>query len=101
MLIFISQENQEIMSSVCVFRSVQELAHIEFKPEIGTWPWAPVVQKNISVPEVRQFFLTLYLNNFSFGMGNPKKIYCLGHMAPGLEQRRFHGHTRAYQACKN
>jgi hypothetical protein len=35
------------------FRSVQELAHIEFKPEIGTWPWAPVVQKNISVPEVR------------------------------------------------
>ena len=25
-------------------RSFGELANIEFKPEIGTWPWAPVVQ---------------------------------------------------------
>ena len=32
-------------------RSFHELTNIEFKPEIGTWPWAPVVQKNISVPE--------------------------------------------------
>ena len=32
-------------------RSFHELSNIEFKPEIGTWPWAPVVQKNISVPE--------------------------------------------------
>ena len=26
-------------------RSWGELASIEFKPEIGTWPWAPVVQE--------------------------------------------------------
>ena len=32
-------------------RSFHELSNIEFKPEIGTWPWAPVVQLNISVPE--------------------------------------------------
>ena len=32
-------------------RSFAELTNVEFKPEIGTWPWAPVVQKNISVPE--------------------------------------------------
>ena len=32
-------------------RSFAELTNIEFKPEIGTWPWAPVVQKNISVPK--------------------------------------------------
>ena len=25
-------------------RSFGELANIEFKPEIGTWPWSPVVQ---------------------------------------------------------
>ena len=25
-------------------RSAAELTNIEFKPEIGTWPWAPVVQ---------------------------------------------------------
>ena len=25
-------------------RSFGELANIEFKPEIGTWSWAPVVQ---------------------------------------------------------
>ena len=25
-------------------RSAEELTNIEFKPEIGTWPWAPVVQ---------------------------------------------------------
>ena len=27
-------------------RSFAELTNIEFKPEIGTWPWAPVVQVN-------------------------------------------------------
>ncbi|XP_059086237.1 neuroligin-like protein glit-1 [Tigriopus californicus] len=32
-------------------RSAAELTNIEFKPEIGTWPWAPVVQVNISMPE--------------------------------------------------
>lgn len=32
-------------------RSFHELTNIEFKPEFGTWPWAPVVQLNISVPE--------------------------------------------------
>ncbi len=31
-------------------RSFAELTNVEFKPEYGTWPWAPVVQKNISVP---------------------------------------------------
>ena len=25
-------------------RSFAELSNVEFKPEIGTWPWAPVVQ---------------------------------------------------------
>ena len=25
-------------------RSFAELTNIEFKPEIGTWPWAPVIQ---------------------------------------------------------
>ncbi len=25
-------------------RSFAELTNLEFKPEIGTWPWAPVVQ---------------------------------------------------------
>ena len=34
-------------------RSFHELTNIEFKPEFGMWPWAPVVQKNISVPEDR------------------------------------------------
>ncbi|CAB4065562.1 Esterase FE4,Venom carboxylesterase-6,Carboxylesterase 3 [Lepeophtheirus salmonis] len=32
-------------------RKFHDLANIEFKPEIGTWPWAPIIQKNISVPE--------------------------------------------------
>ena len=36
-------------------RSAEELTNIEFKPEIGTWPWAPVVQKNISVPKDEWF----------------------------------------------
>ena len=36
-------------------RSSEELTNIEFKPEIGTWPWAPVVQKNISVPNDEWF----------------------------------------------
>jgi neuroligin len=25
-------------------RSFAELTNVEFKPEIGTWPWAPIVQ---------------------------------------------------------
>ncbi len=25
-------------------RSFAELTNIEFRPEIGTWPWAPVIQ---------------------------------------------------------
>ena len=28
-------------------RSFAELTNVEFKPEIGTWPWAPVVQVRI------------------------------------------------------
>ena len=32
-------------------RSFAELTNLEFKPEIGTWPWAPVSQVNISTPE--------------------------------------------------
>ncbi len=32
-------------------RSFSELTNLEFKPEIGTWPWAPVSQVNISMPE--------------------------------------------------
>ena len=41
----------ELVDCVKRGRSFHELTNIEFKPEIGTWPWAPVVQKNISVPE--------------------------------------------------
>ena len=29
-------------------RSFGELANIEFKPEIGTWPWSPVVQVTLN-----------------------------------------------------
>ncbi len=38
------------------------MAHIEFKPEIGTWPWAPVVQKNISLPEVVIMIVIIIIN---------------------------------------
>ena len=41
----------ELVDCIKKGRTFQELSNIEFKPEIGTWPWAPVVQKNISVPE--------------------------------------------------
>ena len=41
----------ELVDCIKRGRSFHELSNIEFKPEIGTWPWAPVVQLNISVPE--------------------------------------------------
>ena len=41
----------ELVDCIKKGRQFHELSNIEFKPEIGTWPWAPVVQKNISVPE--------------------------------------------------
>ena len=37
-------------------RSFAEISNVEFKPEIGTWPWAPVVQvikKTFLVPSQR------------------------------------------------
>ena len=41
----------ELVDCIKTGKQFHELSNIEFKPEIGTWPWAPVVQKNISVPE--------------------------------------------------
>lgn len=41
----------ELVDCIKKGRQFHELTNLEFKPEIGTWPWAPVVQKNISVPE--------------------------------------------------
>ena len=44
-------------------RSFSELTNIEFTPEIGTWPWAPVIQ-------VRTF---IFLNELSLNL-SPKSI---------------------------
>ena len=41
----------ELVDCIKKGREFHELTNLEFKPEIGTWPWAPIVQKNISVPE--------------------------------------------------
>ena len=41
-------------------RSFAELSNVEFKPEIGTWPWAPVVQ----VSNLASFRCTVVLKSY-------------------------------------
>ena len=56
-------------------RSFGELANIEFKPEIGTWPWSPVVQVILSSFINCNFLFLASLRHYSFQGNSMKAIY--------------------------
>lgn len=61
-------------------RSFYELGNTEFPPEVGFFPWAPVIEMNITMP----YYEGWYETDWHFLRRTPEELIKAGHFNPGL-----------------
>jgi neuroligin len=75
------ESSWKLMNCLKQGRSFYEIGNSEFSPEVGLFPWAPVMEMNITMPHYEGW----YEQNWHFLPETPEELIKRGHFNRGLK----------------